>query len=166
MRSEEETYKIYGCFVMLFFIFPALIYFMYNVMQDRLERDEIITEAWKQKFVQKGINSIYFVIDTIFYDTGYHGFAWTELKRLYINGKIANPDTLYSKEDFIYKNCGQYYYFGTYDTDSISFEFPPKDQYLDFYHKKRAFRGTGPGSAYLLMDEYKDKLPKCLNITK
>lgn len=110
MRSEEDIYKRYSNIAVIFFIFPLAAFFIFKDFLNITEEARISAEVWKNNFVKHGISSFTFVTDTIYYETDYHGAAWTELKKLYINGHLANPDTLYEKKDLLIYHCGKYFF--------------------------------------------------------
>lgn len=166
LDKEEILYKRYSNIVIVFILLPLAFYFIFTNVTKDSEINELKQNAWKQMIVNNGIQSLYFVTDTIYYETSFHGDVWAELKKLYVNGHIADPDTLYLKDDFLYYLCGKYFFYGRRSTDSISYKFPPKDLYNGYLGKEISYFRSNLGSNYDLMQTYKNKLPKCLNITK
>lgn len=164
MRSEEDIYKRYSNIAVIFFIFPLVAFFIFKDFLRTTEEARISGEVWKNNFVKHGISSFTFVTDTIYYKTDYHGAAWTELKKLYINGHLANPDTLFEKKDLLIYHCGKYFFFGSPEEDSICYEFPPKDEYKTY--GKGIFISSGFFLHADVMYQYLDDLPDCDKIKR
>ena len=144
-------------------VFVLIIYFLVYTMKKENARGERMLKSWQLRMARNGIKTLNFKLERKEYLTGDRGNAWIKLKRLYINGKIANPDTLYNRSQILYKHCnGDYYFYGYEGVDSVIWEFPPVNRYLDYkYREKRYHRVSAGPHLHGGTSLYKSVLPKC-----
>ena len=109
-----------------------------------------------------GIYSLNLSLDRETYSTGDHGSEWAKLKRIFINGNEADPDTLYRLEEFLYKHCGEYFFYGARHCDRAIYEFKNEDRIRLYDYISNYFMISGLFYVNKFKHEnYKDKLPKC-----
>ena len=154
MEEKDDNYSFYA----LFIIFPIIIALIIFIQKKEIAKQERILHAWQLEMARNGVKTLYFKLGREIYSTGEHGGAWRKLIKLYINGKIANPDTLYNRNRILTKHCGEYYFNGDGINDSIIWKFPPINEYLRYDSKSHKF-SIGVGSPRSI--SHKDKLPKC-----
>jgi len=143
-------------------VFVLIIYFLVYTMKKENARGERILKSWQLRMARNGIKTLNFKLERKEYLTGNRGNAWIKLKRLYINGKIASPDTLYNRSQILYKHCnGDYYFYGYEGVDSVIWEFPPVNRYIYYNSKLDKFSGAVAYSHSGKHNQYKNKLPQC-----
>ena len=128
MNDEYKKEKRIVLIVMILFVL-IIVTSIGNKGNEKYHRLNI---AWQEGMARNGVKSLVFTLERNEYETGDHGSSWQMLKRLYINGKLANPDTLYNGYELLYKHCGIYYFYvrgSGSGIDSVVYEFPPKNRY-------------------------------------
>lgn len=167
IQEYKKSFIKYAPFVGGFSILFFTI-FMIIIFPKSEEKRTLKYKTWENTLKNLGYESIYLITDNdwnVLYNA--HGNGWGSLKRIYINGKIVNVDSLQSKEEFFFNHCDKFYYL--YNdrgrdggSDSIVYRFVPnilyeiyslsgERMYISnrFYQKKRK------------MNKYKSELPNC-----
>ena len=157
-----EKYKIFiGTIGILFWIVIFIIYYPESMKKENLQYKE-----WEKSLIDLNYESLCIITNKDWKVVmGTHGDGWASVKRLYVNGKIINPDSLNGKEEFIIKSCNNYYYL--YNSrnggeDSIIYKFKSPILY-EIYNNKN-MRISSSNRFYQkkeLMKKYKLRLPRC-----
>jgi len=161
MSFKNFALKALRVIIVLSIFFSFFIPWTIKLIKDEGARLSRTTKSFQQRMSRNGVHSLTFVLDRKSYDTGDHGSVWSKLKRIYINGELANPDTLFCREDLLYKHCGDYYYYGFRDCDSVIYEFPPVNRYEMYDYKEKRFKKIMGYSLARKHSGYRHKLPKC-----
>ncbi len=158
-------------FIIFFIIFIYKIVVIEPENHARFVKERIAKE---KDLIRHGIHSIAIVTNKDWKSTHERSGGWSSVKKVYVNNKPINPDSLYMKDKFIYKYCGRYYilydrsyrinlYYNPCEgIDSIVFYFADicfKEIYDTRGRIKQ--RLTPAFFKNSNMNELKDRLPKC-----
>ncbi|HHH53061.1 MAG TPA: hypothetical protein ENK91_05335 [Bacteroidetes bacterium] len=132
-ESKIEKYlKIIKAVFVLTALVAGLSYHIYRsaVVYPREKQLYVKRRKSKEKdIISHGIKSISIVVNNDWKMARLaRGYGWASVKKVYVNNKLIDPDTLYRKDLFIYKHCGAYYYI--YD-NSYRFEYTRHYIYYD-----------------------------------
>lgn len=145
--------------VVIFLLF-VIAYFLKKPEIDRgnqliiEQNDELIKDL-----VSKGIINIKIFLDRdIKSKTDFGEIYWYKIDSIYVNDIEIDMDSLYRKEDFIYKNCDGNYYFThlTIENNPVEYVFYPEN--------KRQLNEKGDRVSRKMVNEMDSKfLPKCFD---
>lgn len=131
LPKKAEIRKGIIKFILSIIVGFFLVYFGINKEEERNHKRAL---KYTNYLISKKIYSITLVgtdTTTILY-TGQHGEIWRPLKKLYINGELANSDTIPCIDSLFYKACNiKYYHIWLSDLllkDSIIYELWPNPQ--------------------------------------
>ena len=151
-----------------------IIYQVLVVRPKKQEKARIERKIKEKDIISYGINSIQIVTNMDWQVVrAARGDGWATISRIYVNSKLIDPDTLFMKEEFIFKHCGVYYYLygdkyvggvGHHDNggDSIVHRFSDICRYEVYDGAKQVIsRFTSSYFKKDLIEMYKDQLPEC-----
>ena len=157
-------------FLYMILVFLRIYIFLYLIAPSKkniIESERLGGEAkkrWIKSFKDRGINTISFKLNSEYMsEVINHGDRWRRIDRVYVNNILIAPDSLYNKEEFVIKNCDNFYYIlSGGNIDSVIYQFSPKKMFLEH----RIDDNLYSVSDNLIIEKslnikYKRYLPKC-----
>ena len=162
---EERVYKNieFAKPILLIMFFMSVILIIANLDYFRYRRSAKKAIYWKKSFEVNKIDIVSITVSFQSIKTSKKQVRyWKKAKKVYVNNKVVNYESLFKWKDFLYKHCGDYYVLlPLAEIDSIVYDFK-RNIYKEYSSDKKLLNSSDYfNSKKKYQKKYIRDLPEC-----